>query len=110
MTIVDAAIVVFGLFAGYWVVSKLFFKSAAPGKASLPYNALVPVQEWPQVLQIAPTADSNEIRAAYHRLISQYHPDKVEQFGPELKELAARKSQEITVAYEAALRSKGEHA
>jgi DnaJ-domain-containing protein 1 len=110
MTIVDAAIVVFGLFAGYWVVSKLFFRSAVPGKTSLPNKVPVPAQEWPKVLQIAPTADSNEIRAAYHRLISQYHPDKVEQLGPELKELSVRKSQEISVAYEAALRSKGEHA
>jgi DnaJ-domain-containing protein 1 len=110
MTILEAATVVFGLFAGYWVVSKLFFRSPPPGKSSLPMKAPAPSQEWHQVLQITPTADSNEIRAAYHRLISQYHPDKVEQLGPELKELATRKSQEITVAYEAALRSKGERA
>jgi DnaJ-domain-containing protein 1 len=102
MTILEAATVLFGLFAGYWVVSKLFFRAPPPVKT--PAN----LTEWHQVLQIAATADSNEIRAAYHRLISQYHPDKVEQLGSELKELAARKSQEITVAYQAALKSKGE--
>ena len=108
MTIIEAATVLFGLFAGYWVVSKLFFRSGPPGKPSLPNRAPVPSQQWHQVLQIAPTANSNEIRSAYQRLISQYHPDKVEQLGPDLKELATRKSQEITVAYEAALRSIGE--
>jgi DnaJ-domain-containing protein 1 len=102
VTIVDAAIVVFGLFAGYWVVSKLFFRSPPP------VNPPVISQQWNQVLQVPPEASAEQIRAAYRHLISQYHPDKVDQLGPELKELAARKSQEITVAYQAGLRLKGE--
>ena len=102
MTILDVATVLFGLFAGYWVVSKLFFRS--PPVIKSPANPA----EWHQVLQLSPTADASEIRTAYRRLISQYHPDKVEQLGPELKELAARKSQEITVAYQTALQSMGE--
>jgi preprotein translocase subunit Sec63 len=102
MTLVEVAVIVFGLFAGYWVVGKLFFRAsprvhAAPG-----------APEWYQVLNVSTAASAEEIRAAYRQLISQYHPDKVQQLGPELQELATRKSQEITAAYEKGLRARGE--
>ena len=48
-------------------------------------------------------ASPEEIREAYHRsLMAQYHPDKVASLGPEIRELALRKSQQITEAYRAA--------
>jgi DnaJ like chaperone protein len=104
MTILDAAVVVFGLFAGYWVVSKLFFRSPPSVQAA------ASATEWYHVLKVSATASADEIRAAYRQLISQYHPDKVEQLGPELKELAVRKSQEITAAYQRGLQVNGERA
>jgi len=96
----EAVAVVFGLVAGYWVVSKLFFHSSseATSVTSLPKRAA-----WYEVLEVDPAVSMEEIHAAYRRLISQYHPDKVEHLGAELKELAARKSQEITVAYQTAV-------
>ena len=100
MVEVEAVAVVFGLIAGYWVVSKLFFRSS-PGVA--PVASQPSRAAWHEVLNVDPAASMEEIHAAYRRLISQYHPDKVEHLGPELKELAARKSQEITVAYQAAV-------
>jgi len=104
MTLMDAATVFFGLFAGYWVVSKLFFRSAPTVKD---VKMEPPSPAWHQVLNVDPTATLGEIHAAYRRLVSQYHPDKVERLGPEIKEVAARKTQEITVAYQAALAAKG---
>lgn len=109
MTVLDAATVAFGLFAGYWVVSKLFFRSPPPVK---PVPAAAPGKppEWYEVLKVPAIATTEEIQAAYRRLISQYHPDKVERLGPELKELAARRSQEITVAYQKGLGTRGTQA
>lgn len=106
MTILDAVTVVFGLFAGYWVVSKLFFKSP-PSVSAPPAGASDKSPEWYEVLQVPAIATTEEIQTAYRHLISQYDPDKVERLGPELKELAARRSQEITVAYQKGLGTRG---
>ncbi|SRR5258706_9637049 len=62
---------------------------------------------WSVVLGVAPSATEAEIRAAYRRLMSQYHPDKVAALGSELRELAERKSKEIGTAYATALRARG---
>jgi DnaJ domain len=105
-------VVLVGLCGGYWLVSKLFPGSSSsatpPGAASTGTPA--PSGGWHDVLQVAPTASADEIRAAYRQLISQYHPDKVETLGPDIRDLARRKSQEITVAYESGLKARGKPA
>lgn len=45
------------------------------------------------------SAQLPEATKAYRELISQYHPDRVSNLGPELRELALRKTQELTEAY-----------
>lgn len=104
-------VVLVGLCAGYWLVSKLFPGSSS---AATPAAAATRAPEmpggWHEVLQVAPTASADEIRAAYRQLISQYHPDKVETLGPDIRDLARRKSQEITVAYERGLEARGQSA
>jgi DnaJ-class molecular chaperone len=62
-----------------------------------------PPPHWSEVLEIAPDASVEEIREAYRRLISQYHPDKVASLGRELQELAETKSRDITSAYQEAV-------
>ncbi len=52
-----------------------------------------------EVLRVPRGASRDEIRAAYRREIAQYHPDKVAQLGPELRELATEKSKQINEAY-----------
>jgi len=54
---------------------------------------------WHEVLGVAPSASSDEIRDAYKRKMSQYHPDKVASLGEEFMEIAVNKSKEINVAY-----------
>jgi preprotein translocase subunit Sec63 len=39
-----------------------------------------------------------DARAAYRTRIAEYHPDKVAHLGPELRELAAKKSLQINLA------------
>lgn len=108
MTLTDIAVILFGLFAGYWVVSKLVFRSPkAPSQPAAGSTANAPPR-WNDILQIAPSASAIEIRDAYKHLISKYHPDKVENLGQELKDLAEHKSKEITAAYQEGLRERGE--
>jgi restriction system protein len=51
------------------------------------------------VLGVSRNASPEEIRAAYHREMVNYHPDKVAHLGKELQELAKTKTQQINRAY-----------
>jgi len=52
------------------------------------------------VLEIEPGASQEEIKAAYRRLVAQYHPDKVQHLGRELQDLAEARFKDIQQAYE----------
>ncbi|MBW2030373.1 MAG: DnaJ domain-containing protein [Deltaproteobacteria bacterium] len=54
-----------------------------------------------EVLGIDRTASGEEIRTAYRRLVSKYHPDKVVHLGEEFQTLAEEKFKEIQEAYQA---------
>ena len=106
----DIAVILFGLFAGYWIVSKLFGKPSSGQGSALPAdaNAADPAAAWHQVLDIPADAQVEQIRTAYKTLISQYHPDKVAALGPELQSVAERKTKEINAAYAEAMRLRGD--
>jgi uncharacterized membrane protein YkvA (DUF1232 family) len=53
------------------------------------------------ILNISATASQQEIKAAYRKLASQYHPDKVAHLGKEFQELAEKRFKEIQEAYQA---------
>jgi DnaJ-domain-containing protein 1 len=52
------------------------------------------------VLGVSPGASMEEIRAAYRRLVAQYHPDKVQHLGPEFQKLAHEKFVAVQQAYQ----------
>lgn len=52
-----------------------------------------------ELLDVAPTADVDEIKRAFRREIARYHPDKVQHLGRDLQELAARRAGLLTAAY-----------
>jgi len=54
-----------------------------------------------EVLGLAPGATRDEVKKAYRRAISEYHPDQVARLGPELRALAESKTKAINAAYEA---------
>jgi DnaJ-domain-containing protein 1 len=51
------------------------------------------------VLGIAVSASTEEIKIAYRKMASLYHPDKVAHLAPEFREMADRKMKEINTAY-----------
>jgi len=58
---------------------------------------------WSVVLEVSADAPVEEIRAAYLKRISEYHPDKVASLGKEIREVAERRSKEINIAYSLAM-------
>ena len=61
--------------------------------------------EWFDTLDISPNATLDEIKSAYKRKISQYHPDKVASLGPEFILIAEEKTKRINASYEEALKN-----
>lgn len=110
MTMNEVLVIAGGAGLGYLVVSMFLGRGRrpaagdAPGREATPDDARAePVPDagppWHRVLEVAPDAPMEEVRAAYRRLMSQYHPDKVAALGAELRSLAERKSKQIAQAY-----------
>ena len=120
MSLTEILIIVAGAAIGYWVVSLMMEKKrpARPESASESGSRSQDRSEpqpagprpWHDVLGVAPDASPAGIRTAYRSLMSQYHPDKVASLGPELRELAERKSREITQAYREVMSARGDEA
>jgi hypothetical protein len=110
MTLSEGAVILFGLFAGYWVVSKLFSRPPPAKDEPKPAGAATAAaaeRGWHEILGVSEEASADQIREAYKQLVSKYHPDKVDNLGQELKDLAEHKTQAITAAYREAMRSRG---
>jgi DnaJ-domain-containing protein 1 len=116
MSATEILVVGFGLFIGYWIVSRLMAEKPQrppPSGPSADARAAAtpdPPLAWHQILEISPQASVDEIRDAYKKLMGQYHPDKVASLGPELQAVAERKSKEITEAYRMAMHARGAEA
>ncbi len=104
MSVTDLLMILGCLVIGYAAVSMVLRKPGPPPAASQP-EASPPLAppHWSEILEIDRDAGVDEIREAYRRLISQYHPDKVAALGRELQALAEAKSKDITTAYQDAL-------
>jgi len=57
-------------------------------------------QYYYELLGLKYGASISDIKDAYKKLISQYHPDKVANLGPELQLLAQKKTKDINEAYQ----------
>lgn len=62
------------------------------------------------VLGVAPGTPVAEVRKAFRAMMVQYHPDKVAHLAPEFRELADKKSRQITEAWEKIRSDSGEQA
>jgi DnaJ like chaperone protein len=115
----EIIVVAAGLLFGYWIVSNYFGSdntkntSSSNGSKKNDSKSYSEKQEektssnsWFEVLGVQEAASLDEIANAYKKKIRQYHPDKVESLGPELKKLAELKSKEINAAYSMAKKLK----
>lgn len=110
MSVTEWLVVLIAGAGGYWLVSFLLKgrgDGPPPAEApAAPAAAPAPVPPpWWEVLGVSEQASPEEIREAYRSLMAQYHPDKVATLGPEIREVALRKSQQITEAYRSATAS-----
>jgi DnaJ like chaperone protein len=126
MTASEVFAVVIGLLLGYWVISWLMALAHSRGHNNTSHgkesdgtghtaegkkhgesgnlDATWIRAHWFEVLGVTPGATVGEIKSAYRMRVRQYHPDRTEGLGPELRSLALRKTQELNVAYAWALR------
>jgi DnaJ like chaperone protein len=117
MNLDEWIVVIVGLFFGYWAVNAFINRKESPSSSSSNKQKQSSSKSdsneksstddaWFQILEVNEGASMDEVTTAYKRKIRQYHPDKVESLGPELKKLAEKKSKEINAAYNTAKRIK----
>lgn len=76
------------------------FRRSERSKASKPSDLGASQRRSPYaVFDLPENASKEEIEARYRELVQQYHPDKVNHLGEDLKKLAHEKMLEITTAY-----------
>jgi curved DNA-binding protein CbpA len=59
----------------------------------------VPAKSYYELLDLPPTASSDDIKKAFRQQIARYHPDKVQHLGKEFQDMAAGRAAELTEAY-----------
>ena len=62
---------------------------------------------WYEVLGVRDDSSVEDITAAYRQKIREYHPDRVDGMGADIRALAQQRSAEINGAYAAAMRARG---
>ena len=67
----------------------------------------IDIEEAYGILKIDKNSSIDEIKSCYKKRIKEYHPDRLEKFGEELKELARIKTREINLAYSMIKNEKG---
>ena len=83
----------------YWIyhdVKRQLQSSEPEGPA--PQNSAA-LEHAFSALGLQSDATAAEIKTAYQELVQQYHPDRVVDLGPELQEVADRKTKELNAAY-----------
>jgi DnaJ like chaperone protein len=117
MSLDEWIIVIVGLFFGYWAVSAYINRKESSSESSSHRQSQGGSKgennekasggdAWYEVLEVSESSSIDEITNSYKKKIRQYHPDKVESLGSELKKLAEKKSKEINAAYNIAKRLK----
>jgi DnaJ-domain-containing protein 1 len=65
------------------------------------------IKSWHEVLEVSPSAGTQQIKVAYRQMIVLYHPDRVNNLGVELQNIAEIRTKEINEAYSTARKLHG---
>jgi DnaJ like chaperone protein len=104
----EVIIVVCALFFGFGLVRLMLTTkeenevSDSYGKHPYDFAEDKKSEMWFEILEVKSSASLDEIKSAYKKKISQYHPDKVSSLGPEFTSIAEQKTKKINAAYEEA--------
>jgi len=79
--------------------SKGFGRTSGNGGGDYPHDRHQRYDPY-AILEVDQNASPEEIKKAYRRLVSKYHPDKVAHLGDEFKEMAEKRFKEIQQAYQ----------
>ena len=88
-----------------WRVYQDLFNKLRSSSRSNPNTIKTPVDEveppaWAcECLGVEPHTPQKAVKLAYQNLVKQYHPDRMEGMGAELRELAESRTKEINRAY-----------
>jgi DnaJ like chaperone protein len=101
MSIIRVLILIFVIAVIFRSVRTIYKVLRSPSDENLENKSSFAGEEDPyEILEINRDAEQSEIRKAYLSKLSQYHPDKVNHLGDDLKKLAAQKTIEIQQAYD----------
>lgn len=105
MTTAEWAVIAGALLLGYKFTAALLRDpvETPPAEPVAPQPLQAP---WHVGLGVAQDASRADIVAAYRKLISQYHPDRVADMGPDLRAFAEQRASEINVAYAEAMQQR----
>ncbi len=116
MTITEFVVILACAVAGFWLVSFVVeafgsksksaddARSSSTNEGSRSSDQNVREPTWFEVLGVAPTASTDEIKAAYRERARQYHPDRIEGLGFEFRQIAEQKMKQLNAAYNFALK------
>jgi DnaJ-domain-containing protein 1 len=97
--------IVLGLVIGHLYDMGVFSAASRPERPPPP-PAPGPADPY-AVLGIDSRASDEELETAYRRRMSEYHPDRVANAAPEIREIADQRSREINQAYDQIKRQRG---
>ena len=83
----------------YWIYHDVKRQLQSTSPNSAPPQSPAELDDAYAVLGLNPDATMNDVKSAYQALVQQYHPDRVADLGPELQEVAERKTKELNAAY-----------